>query len=171
MARASYVLAGGAAALVGWMTACGGSVEGGEAGEGGNGGSLVTTGTGTTTTTSGTGAAGTGTQTGVSTGTSTGSCTYPTYPTDCSQVSYFDCGFEASCQNGTIRADWHEHIEMECGEIVEFWCEYECPYGCAADEYTDWPQDGAELVAGMCALAGSAGSGGAASGSGGAGGS
>jgi hypothetical protein len=168
MRMTTRTMAAGAAVLIGALAACGGTVDEGETGGGsataGSGPGVTTTVTATTGM-GGTGAGGTGTQTGTQTG-GTGGCNYPTAPATCADATYFECGFMASCEDGIIRADWHVHMEMECGEIVDLSCEYECPYGCAGGEYQDWPQDGAQLVEDLCApvlsgTGGAAGSGGA----------
>lgn len=78
-------------------------------------------------------------------------CAYPDYPTDCSLVDYFQCGFEASCADGVIFVSWHEHVFCnDVEEIIEFTCTYECLYGCEEGAYIDWPENGTELVADNC---------------------
>jgi hypothetical protein len=78
-------------------------------------------------------------------------CVYPDYPTDCSLVDYFQCGFEAYCDDGVIHVSWHEHVFCNGQEeIVEFTCTYACPYGCEEGAYIDWPEDGQQLVADNC---------------------
>lgn len=110
--------------------------------------------------------------------TATSSCASPPdYSDNCAEVSYFECGFMATCDGASITAEWHVHLL--CGEredIASYSCTYDCPEACDS-EWSDWPQDGAELVAGMCTSAGGAGGGagsggmaGAAAGSGGGGG-
>lgn len=37
-------------------------------------------------------------------------CAYPNYPPDCSLVDYFQCGFDAYCDDGVILVSWHEHV-------------------------------------------------------------
>lgn len=165
MTSNGWVAAAAATALLGWLTACGANVEQGESGEGasagsaGHGAGATTSTTSTITATGGTGGEGAG----MPGGGGEGGCSNPSYPTNCAEVSYFECGFMAWCEDGTIRAEWHEHVEMHCGEFAEFWCEYECPHGCLTDEYTDWPENGAQLVEDLCAPggSGSGGSGGA----------
>ncbi|MBW2523698.1 MAG: hypothetical protein JRI23_05960 [Deltaproteobacteria bacterium] len=171
MRNVSGLISAGAVALLAWTGACGGTVEEHETGEGGGGGQggtvSTTTPTGTTATgtgSTGTGSTGSGTQTG-----GTGGCDVPLMPDSCAEVGYFECGFMASCTDGLIVASWHEHWEMECGEIIDFACEYTCPYGCVEGEFVDWPQDGAELIEGLCLPAGSGGSGASGSGTGGGG--
>lgn len=77
-------------------------------------------------------------------------CSIPSYPTDCSQVSYFQCGFWATCSGDVVTADWHEHVF--CGDgpemIIPFTCTYTCPNGCI--NASTWPQNGADLVAAYC---------------------
>jgi hypothetical protein len=83
-------------------------------------------------------------------------CTTPTYPDDCSEVSYFQCGFAAACADGVIHAEWHEHVF--CGDvedIVSFTCSYTCENGCTAGDIMDWPSDGGALVDDHCTPAGS----------------
>lgn len=84
----------------------------------------------------------------------------PSYSDDCSEVPYFQCGFEAHCEGDSIVASWHEHVM--CGDTEEIYG-YECSYDCATScdgDYLDWPEDGTALVDGMC-LPGEGGSGGA----------
>jgi len=78
-------------------------------------------------------------------------CVYPDYPTDCSLVDYFQCGFDAYCDDGVILVSWHEHVFCdEVEEIIEFTCTYECPYGCEEGAYIEWPENGEQLVADSC---------------------
>lgn len=172
MQRTNQLIAASAALLVSGLVACTSTVSHERSNEGGGGagtGGTTTTSTATTTATGVGGTGGTGTATGTQTGGS-GGCNIPAYSDDCADISYFECGFMATCEDGVIEASWHEHFEMECGEIVEFSCEHVCPYGCLGNEYPDWPADGAELVDELCApgLSGSGGGGGAGGGAGGA---
>jgi hypothetical protein len=79
-------------------------------------------------------------------------CTIPSYPSDCAGVSYFDCGFSATCSGNVVKASWHEHVF--CGstppeQIISYTCSTTCPNGCNASA-TGWPQSGADLVKQYC---------------------
>jgi hypothetical protein len=83
-------------------------------------------------------------------------CPPPTpLPTQCEQVSYFECGFMASCTDGVIHAEWHVHHfcspndAME--DIIGYWCEATCPHGCRGGDYYGWPPDGMTLLSELCA--------------------
>ena len=80
----------------------------------------------------------------------TAPCTMPSYPSDCSQVSYFQCGFNATCNGNVVTADWHEHVFCGGGleQIVPYTCSYTCPDVCINTSI--WPQNGADLVAAYC---------------------
>ncbi|HOU54029.1 MAG TPA: hypothetical protein PLQ97_08890 [Myxococcota bacterium] len=80
-----------------------------------------------------------------------GPCTPPEFPEDCGQVSTFQCGFQAACQDGAIEAQWHHHWFCNGEEqITEFACRSSCPHGCAEGPIEDWPSSGAELLARWC---------------------
>ncbi len=77
-------------------------------------------------------------------------CTVPSYPSDCAQVSTFQCGFMATCTDGIVKANWHEHYECNGQEqIASFTCKTTCSNGCAGTTSV-WPKDGADLVAQVC---------------------
>jgi hypothetical protein len=80
-----------------------------------------------------------------------GTCSIPNYSTDCSKVPYFQCGFAATCTDGTtLDVSWHEHVfctDME--QIQSYSCSYDCPNGCVSG-YTGWPQSGTELIQQAC---------------------
>ncbi len=82
-------------------------------------------------------------------------CEYPDYSSDCSQVDYFECGFEAHCEEGSVVANWHEHVFCEGypEQIVEYSCSYDCADGCT-DGRAIWPENGDALVAGWCVASG-----------------
>ena len=88
-------------------------------------------------------------------------CNMPSHPEDCSQVTYFQCGFDAHCEGNKVVATWHEHVfcpGQPIEEIVNYSCSYECPAICV--EEMVWPMDGNELVTEFCAdIAGDAGPG------------
>jgi len=76
-------------------------------------------------------------------------CTMPSYPSDCSQVRYFQCGFSGKCVAGTIAISWHEH---ECGNgsgVTNYTCVYTCPKGCKT-ETPPWSSSGTEIVQATC---------------------
>jgi hypothetical protein len=75
-------------------------------------------------------------------------CVVPKYPSDCSQVSYFQCGFSASCNGSVLKVEWHEHVMCLPSEIVPFTCTYTCPGKCV--DAGGWPQSGTELVQQYC---------------------
>jgi hypothetical protein len=79
-------------------------------------------------------------------------CVYPNYPTDCSLVSDFQCGFDAYCDDGVLHVSWHEHVfcNGEEVDIIDFTCTYECSNGCEEGAYIDWPENGEQLVADNC---------------------
>lgn len=84
----------------------------------------------------------------------TGTCSPPSYPSDCSQVPSFQCGFGVSCVNGTtLKADWHEHVFCPGYDMEQYMpsysCTYTCPKGCKSG-YTGWPSNGALLVKDAC---------------------
>lgn len=89
-------------------------------------------------------------------------CVIPQYSNACEDVDYFQCGFDATCEDGVIRADWHEHLfcggngdeildEDETEEIALYSCTHRCEFGCRADADSIWPSDGRELVDALCA--------------------
>lgn len=105
------------------------------------------------------GSAGTG---GTAGNAGSGGCEIPSFSTDCSLVTEFQCGFSATCDGKTAKVSWHHHVMCNGQEqIVPFTCSYECATACNSD-YHDWPQNGAKLVAGICdtGAGGSAGDGG-----------
>jgi len=80
-----------------------------------------------------------------------GPCNPPSYPSDCSEVDYFQCGFMGWCEDGVLFADWHEHWFCDDKEeITEFECSHECPGGCDEGEIMDWPEDGQAFVEQYC---------------------
>lgn len=79
-----------------------------------------------------------------------GTCEAPSFSTDCSKVTAFQCGFGASCEGKTAKVSWHHHYFCNGQEqIANFQCSYDCPVECDSS-YMDWPQDGATFVAGIC---------------------
>lgn len=83
-----------------------------------------------------------------------GTCSAPSYSSDCSQVPSFQCGFGVTCVNGTtLKADWHEHVFCPGYDVEQFLpsysCTYTCPKGCKSG-YTGWPSSGAQLVKDAC---------------------
>jgi hypothetical protein len=79
-----------------------------------------------------------------------GTCNVPSFDTDCSKVTSFQCGFSASCEGNTAKVSWHHHYDCNGQEqIANFTCSYACAGSCDPS-YMDWPQDGAAFVAGIC---------------------
>lgn len=79
------------------------------------------------------------------------SCEPPSFSDDCSLVTEFQCGFQASCNSGKIYVNWHHHWFCNgVEEITEFACAYTCPHGCEEGEIMDWPKDGKSLVETNC---------------------
>jgi hypothetical protein len=77
-------------------------------------------------------------------------CPIPQYSNNCSQVDYFQCGFEPSCEDGMITINWHEHVLCQDNEIIiGYTCTYNCTDGCRTD-YSGWPQNGQVLIEEMC---------------------
>lgn len=70
----------------------------------------------------------------------------------CENVTSFECGFSASCQEGTVTASWHVHvIEGEEEIICDYECTVECAEGCASEgELQSWPEDGTALLEEAC---------------------
>ena len=99
------------------------------------------------------GAAGTGGEAG--TGGAAGSagaagCDIPSFSSDCSQVTEFQCGVSASCEGKTAKMSWHHHVMCNGQEqIIPFTCTYECATDCD-ESYMEWPQNGAKFVEGIC---------------------
>ena len=80
-------------------------------------------------------------------------CEYPSYSDDCAEVDYFQCGFEASCEDGVVQAFWHEHVfcpGAPVEDIVDYSCATVCPGACKPGEIYDWPEDGAGLIEAYC---------------------
>ncbi len=78
-------------------------------------------------------------------------CEFPPFPSDCSLVSEFQCGFMAKCEAGALIADWHHHYFCSQEEtIIDYNCSYSCPHGCQEGEIMDWPQNGQLLVDSWC---------------------
>ena len=75
-------------------------------------------------------------------------------PAACEQVDSFECGFQATCADGVVHADWHVHHFCSQNDpledIVPYTCDVTCPFGCTEGTSFDWPQSGAELVAMYC---------------------
>jgi hypothetical protein len=83
-------------------------------------------------------------------------CPAPTpYPEQCEAVSDFQCGFTAACVDGVIQATWHIHHFCSPNDaledIIEYACEASCALGCIGGDYYEWPQNGQQLVADLCA--------------------
>ena len=78
-------------------------------------------------------------------------CEFSPFPTDCSLVSEFQCGFMAACKDGSLSVDWHHHYFCNGEEtIIDYACSYPCPHGCQEGDIVDWPPDGATLVDQFC---------------------
>ncbi|MBL6975679.1 MAG: hypothetical protein ISR64_08115 [Deltaproteobacteria bacterium] len=78
-------------------------------------------------------------------------CDPPDFPTNCAEVSQFQCGFMAECKAGELQAQWHHHWFCNGMEdITDFWCSYTCPNGCKEGTIEDWPVDGKALVTIHC---------------------
>ena len=77
-------------------------------------------------------------------------CVVPSYSSDCSQVPYFQCGVEFSCEGSVAHMKWHEHILCEGTEqIVHYSCTYPCVDECDPLG-TPWPDSGETLVEEAC---------------------
>jgi hypothetical protein len=80
-------------------------------------------------------------------------CEAPDYSSDCAEVGYFQCGFMATCEDGVVQAEWHEHVfceGQEVEEIVNYSCATACPDACKPGEIYDWPEDGDGLIEAYC---------------------
>jgi len=149
-------------AATGLVWGCSGTVDRAESGSGGQG-------AGTTSWSSTTSTTPTGTSPTTTTITSTGEggylpCPGPEeYPEDCAEIWGFECGFEAHCEGNVAHVSWHEHVMCNGSEgneeIYSYSCTHSCPEACNSD-YSDWPNTGEELVAGICVPTGSGGTGG-----------
>ena len=99
----------------------------------------------------GTGGAPTG---GVNAGGGGSTCVGPAYSDDCSQVPYFQCGFEFWCDGAVAHVQWHEHVMCGATErIYEYACSYPCTEECDPMG-TSWPDSGETLVDEACVGAG-----------------
>ena len=77
-------------------------------------------------------------------------CEYPVYSDDCSEVGYFQCGYEAGCSENTIYVSWHEHYFCDdVEEILAFTCSYGCE-SCEDGPIIEWVEDGTELIDKYC---------------------
>jgi len=79
-------------------------------------------------------------------------CNINRYPERCDAIGWFECGFDAVCQDGAITARWHEHVF--CGGLAEqiqnYSCTTVCPRGCKKDVAYGWPEDGQQLIEMYC---------------------
>lgn len=74
-------------------------------------------------------------------------------PHDCINVSYFECGFMSTCEDGVISAEWHEHVFTgDVEDIIFYDCTHVCEFGCSGED-PGWPESGEQLVAIACAQA------------------
>lgn len=81
-------------------------------------------------------------------GTTSSGCFTPNFPSDCSQVSQFQCGVEYQCDGNRITIRWHHHICDEYfGPPVYYQCSFTCPEACRLD---GWPRNGDDLVQNYC---------------------
>ena len=154
-----------AALLLLAVSACSGSTEdptttpgtGGGAGIGGSGGTGGAAGqAGSGGTGGNAGQAGAAGAAGFAGGGGAGGCDVPSYSSDCSAVTSFQCGFSSSCQGNQIQVSWHHHYSCDGQEeIASFTCTYDCPVACD-DDYMDWPANGQDLVGTICVGGGGA---------------
>lgn len=95
------------------------------------------------------GAGGTGGSAGAA-GSGGGTCVPPSFSTDCSEVTQFQCGIAPSCDGNVAKMSWHHHYNCNGQEeIMSFTCSYPCAANCDPD-YMDWPADGQDFVSSIC---------------------
>jgi len=76
-------------------------------------------------------------------------CEMPRYSKNCIEVSLFECGFTAKCENGVISISWHQHACNGDSWVSNYDCTYTCPKGCKHD-YVSWTSPGTKLVDNTC---------------------
>jgi hypothetical protein len=76
-------------------------------------------------------------------------CEMPRYSKNCIEVSLFECGFTAKCENGVISISWHQHACNGDSWVSNYDCTYTCPKGCKHD-YVSWTSPGTKLVEDTC---------------------
>lgn len=77
------------------------------------------------------------------------SCGMPSYSNNCSEVSLFECGFSARCENGVISISWHQHACNGDSWVSYYDCTYTCPKGCKSAS-VGWTSPGTKLVEETC---------------------
>lgn len=76
-------------------------------------------------------------------------CQMPSYSTNCIEVEYFQCGFNAKCEDGVISISWHEHACDGSSWVKSYSCTYTCPKGCNPNGIP-WVSPGSQLIAQAC---------------------